>query len=485
MSSKIKQMDDYRVIRTLPELNNQSKQTFRQGRLDNSEGFLTLTIGKANCRLLNWSRTGLGFEASYPDSFPVGLKVGPVKIHAGEIEVYNGDIEIKSVRKVNETLSIVGAEFKSRLFLVEGIEAALGVSRVSSELTSAHEQMQEVNPEVCKLIIEMGSSLNRLKAFCDEQERSLAQMTLDCRTEATNILLPSLSKEVKKLFGNYNRKLAALLDIEQIPEDSTYHRLFEENIYPYFKSADLTRRAFEKPRGYAGDFEMMNAMYRNGYEGTDLIGKVLHNYTANEDSSESVQYRKPYFISLIEETMDHPGPKSFLSIACGPAIEVQELVNRWPQQKLDEARFTLFDLDRMALEHAQSKIFQNSINQNKTPNISFVNASVKSFLTHTTDAGSDFDLIYSGGLFDYLDNPTSKALVHKFFALLKPKGRLVIGNFTKNNTTKAFCHLITRWHLIHKTPEEMHGWCEGLPAGKVRMDFDPHGINAFLVIHKG
>jgi hypothetical protein len=75
-------------------------------------------------------------------------------------------------------------------------------------------------------------------------------------------------------------------------------------------------------------------------------------------------------------------------------------------------------------------------------------------------------------------------LVQSFYRLLKWGGTLVIGNLRKSNTTKAFCHLLVRWHLIHKNEDEMKEWTEGLSGANVTFDFDPKKTQAFIVIHK-
>ncbi len=42
----------------------------------------------------------------------------------------------------------------------------------------------------------------------------------------------------------------------------------------------------------------------------------------------------------------------------------------------------------------------------------------------------DFDLIYCAGLFDYLSDPVAKITTRKLYDALKPKGKLIIGNFS-------------------------------------------------------
>jgi chemotaxis methyl-accepting protein methylase len=173
-----------------------------------------------------------------------------------------------------------------------------------------------------------------------------------------------------------------------------------------------------------------------------------------------------------------------LSIACGPSVEFQEVAAKWPQSDLDRINVTLFDLDREALEHAQTKIYEMAVKTGKNPHVQFINASVKTFLSSNAESREMYDLIYSGGLFDYLDNVTSAALVRKFAAMMNPGGTLIIGNFTKENKTKAFLHLLTDWALIHKTEGEMKTWATGIDGVSVNVEYDTIGINAFLVVKK-
>ncbi len=488
MNNPAKEQDSQQqnVIKILPDQGT-TREIFRAQRSANTNTDIKLKLAGKFYDILNWSRTGLAFEAPF-DKNPVkpNQLVSEIEIHCGDIVVYKGALEVKSVRpsQQDKHFSSVGCEFKQQLFPVVGLQSALAVKEIASKVEGNYQELREVNPDICKVIVEFSSALQMMRKTCEDEEKRLAELTYDERHEAEKIFLAEMSKLAKRTFNEMSRRVATIIDVEVIPENSVYHRLFEENIYPYFQGADLVRRAFEKPRGYAGDFEMMNAIYRNGYEGNGLFGKVLHNYVTIEDQSETVLFRKPYFIGHMEKALATQGPKNILSIASGPAVEIQEVVRKWNQDLLSRTAFTLFDLDRMALEHAQTKIYQAALDTQKQVNTEFLNASVKAFLKHNATSKTEYDLIYSGGLFDYLDNLTAQGITHSLFKLLKPGGRLVIGNLTKENTTKAFCHLITRWHLIHKTEREMRAWADDLPDTAISFDYDPNHIQAFIVIVK-
>ena len=455
---------------------------FRQARLSNEQGLLTVEVAGRSYTVANWSRMGMAFMVpkDKDPNLALGQDIEKITVKLDGRDVYSGAIRVHVEREAKDHVQY-GLIFRSNLFMTDGISSGILALTARQESEEFQEQMGKLNPKIFELLVRMRAFLGKWKARCDEMEQSLGNLPLDRRLESEASFLKFGVEAVMASMKDFNKQIGELVDIESIPMDSVYHKLFEAEIYPYFSTADMAARAKNKPRGYAGDFEMMNQIYRNGFEGKDLLGKILHNYITNEDSSDSVNFRRPFFRAYYEELKNSPRKEfSALSIACGPALEVRELIADWPQEQLDRLYVTLFDLDNVALEHAQNSIFETAMPSGKTPKIQFINASVKSFLTQNSKVSGRYDLIYSGGLFDYLDNPTSTALTEKLFDNLNPGGKLIIGNFTKNNTTKAFCHLITHWHLIHKTEKEILAWAAKIPSASIQMKFDPHRINAFL-----
>jgi extracellular factor (EF) 3-hydroxypalmitic acid methyl ester biosynthesis protein len=466
-----------------PKGPSDNKGLFRQTRFINETETLFISIEGKTGRLKNWSRTGIGFEIEGTKAlYTEHQKIPTVTIQSGSLELFSGDIEVKSVKPIPNGF-YYGASFTNNLFLVEGVESATAVNQTLQAALETRKEFAILNPQFCQSVVTLSSVLRIIQKTCNEEEARWKGLTFDQRCEAERVFLPNMSLQIRDLLMRFNQEIATHVDIESLPENSIYHRVFHEEIYPYFEQADIARRSYEKPRGYAGDYEMMNQIYRNGFEGLSLFGKVLHHYTVNENSGESVKFRKPYLYGYYKKVLEKPGQKSVLSIASGPAVEFQEMVEKGTTADLDRLHVTLFDLDREALEHAQTKIFEKAVKRDVRPNVSFINASVKSFLGSATSE-TTFDLIYSAGLFDYLDNLTSAALVRKFYSMLKPGGTLLVGNFTRDNLTKAFLHLLGNWHLIHKTEQEMKNWATGIEGCTARIEYDRLKMIAFLVLER-
>jgi SAM-dependent methyltransferase len=461
-------------------------EAFHPTRFKNDANQLVLTIRGLPAVLLNWSQTGIGFELP-PDASPLkeGTRFTAISLTCGDIELYRGDIEVRWSGPGESGGTYYGAAFASGPFAVDTVDAALEVNRTARALASDAGEMEAVDPGFCQSVLALSAGLRATREACAAQEAALKLLPQDRRREAERVFLSEMARKVRTVFVHFNVKISEQVEVEKLPEDSRYHRVFREEIYPYFEGADLIRRAYEKPRGYAGDYEMMNQIYRDGFEGTDLFGKILHHYIANENSGESVKFRKLYLYGFYCKALERAGEQNVLSVACGPAVEYQEAVSLWRPEDLSRVRVTLFDLDREALEHVQARVLELADRRKVEPRVVYVNASVKSFLYANAHTHEKFDLIYSAGLFDYLDNLTSAALVRKFSAMLKPGGTLVIGNFTHANLTKAFLHLLTRWTLIHKSEQEMLNWTTGIEGCTAEIQFDQLKMNAFLVLRRG
>ena len=65
-----------------------------------------------------------------------------------------------------------------------------------------------------------------------------------------------------------------------------------------------------------------------------------------------------------------------------------------------------------------------------------------------------FDYVYSAGLFDYLDDPTAKALVRRVTSMLRPSGTLEVGNFAIWPAA-FFADMSCGWKLILRSEEQM------------------------------
>jgi extracellular factor (EF) 3-hydroxypalmitic acid methyl ester biosynthesis protein len=95
-----------------------------------------------------------------------------------------------------------------------------------------------------------------------------------------------------------------------------------------------------------------------------------------------------------------------------------------------------------------------------------------------------FDFIYSMGLFDYLAAPVAKAVLKNLYQILKPGGKLVIGNFHVSSPSKLYLDYWCDWVLFYRTEEEFIDLSKDCASTNVSVFFENTGSQMFLHIEK-
>jgi extracellular factor (EF) 3-hydroxypalmitic acid methyl ester biosynthesis protein len=264
---------------------------------------------------------------------------------------------------------------------------------------------------------------------------------------------------------------------------------FRKQVWNFILTSPLMRRPNLKPRGFAGDSEMMNMVYRNAYEGESTFGKLLHKYAVGLSTGHSVRYRRkliPEMLNKAQETFFcAPGERTrILSVACGPAFEIGDILAS--AQDFEKYHFSLLDQDQLALDEAFQLISDIEIKWGAKAQVEYANKSVRWMFgkkTFEQDLGK-FHFIYSMGLFDYLVSRVAKAVLKKLYQLLIPGGEIVVGNFHVSNNDRYFLEYWGDWHLIYRTENELINLFDDDPSAKVSVIFDKSGIQMFLHIKK-
>jgi extracellular factor (EF) 3-hydroxypalmitic acid methyl ester biosynthesis protein len=203
------------------------------------------------------------------------------------------------------------------------------------------------------------------------------------------------------------------------------------------------RRAFEKPRGYAGDAVMLDYIYRPTQSSLDGLASVIHEATTTLPNAKSILWRQDYLAHLINRTMISRETAEVLSVASGHMRELDRLRDI---TKDTNVRFTALDQDAASISEAQTTYREYAIL-----------GETKSFasLIRERVVAKRYDLIYSAGLFDYLQDSTAVALIKAMFARLEPGGVLSIANFTRDSHGRGFMAGFMDWCLNYRNEEDL------------------------------
>jgi extracellular factor (EF) 3-hydroxypalmitic acid methyl ester biosynthesis protein len=267
----------------------------------------------------------------------------------------------------------------------------------------------------------------------------------------------------------------------------------ETLVTPVVSVCPLHHRAYTKPLGYPGDYQVMLYYYNNALEGDSAFARVFHKFGVEHPLSNGVRTRKEFIVALLEEehkrylAMEKTDPVfRVASLGCGPAREISDFVKRqkgWP----GHAVFTLMDQEDQALSiayHSSHREIQaNGANGTLLClNLSFIQILRDPGLVPMEHAQH---FIFATGLFDYLRETTAQALLRGLYDQLAPGGLLAVGNAIGPNDYFWSAEFMLDWTMLYRTREEMRRLAQRLPeTADVNVVVEPGNAYYFLLVRK-
>jgi extracellular factor (EF) 3-hydroxypalmitic acid methyl ester biosynthesis protein len=313
--------------------------------------------------------------------------------------------------------------------------------------------------------------------------------------------LENVKKNVRKtVIETEGRKFMSFLDykldtLEKLVSDYTdeehqYHGFyFRKQLWHIIKCSPFMIRTNIKPRGYAGDFEMMKMIYDNDYNGHSTFGMILHKHSVEHPAAVAVRTRRKLIsqtFSKIKKSANKTDKRKIeiLSVACGPFYELQDIIDN--AKDTFHYNFTLLDQDQLALDTAKKIKEKKEKEFSVKLNVKFLNESVRTMLTtkKIADKWGKFNFIYSMGLFDYLTPPVARVVLRKLIQLLAPKGEMVIGNFHVSNPSKLYMEYWHDWVLYYRTEDEFLELLNSDKSVTGSVYFENTGSQMFLHLKK-
>ena len=274
--------------------------------------------------------------------------------------------------------------------------------------------------------------------------------------------------------------------VRKIPAADVPHLIefSRRQLHDFFMQAPAAHRAFQKPFGYPGDYEVMRFLYELPFEGSTLFAKTMSLVTDEMAASRAVRHRKDLIKRWLQKRLqDRSAPLRVLAIAAGPAQELCELLTETPRLPVP-IEVVMFDQDKGALAYAYRRI--QPLTENRAgPNVRIVylHESIKRLLKDRTlfDEFGTFDAIYSAGLFDYLRVPTAVQLARDFYSRLAPGGQLLVSNMVPENPSRWYMEHHLDWFLLYRTRAEMLEIGQRATSeARLRIVEEETGVNPFL-----
>ncbi len=347
-----------------------------------------------------------------------------------------------------------------------------------------------VSPEFKIAVSDMQTFFRELRIWLNQLELQTqpAYQVHDGRESEITLQLAALAvPAINALFEKFEA-VAKELGSDQRAAYASYMR---QNLHPLVLCAPFASRTFQKPRGYAGDYEMVNMIIRNGFEGDSLFAKILHFWFVSQPPAEAHRNRIAYLVAAIQRENLRLSrlsrPMRVFNFACGPAAEVQKFLQTCPFPA--DLHFTLADFDQETLEFARRFLRANKALPQSELKLNFRKMSVLQLIKEarkSVQAEADgFDLVYCAGLFDYLPDNTCKDLMDIFYDLLAPGGLLIATNVEESNPLRYGMEYLLDWHLIYRNDKNLLDIRpQNAELDEVCVRADDTGVNLFLEVRK-
>ncbi len=451
------------------------------------------------CAVRDFSRTGLSFLLEDGSlMFRIGDVISDLRFFSFDNEVHSGTATIIHVIDEfhdNRVISRIGCRFDN-LLDVSTIIKGDKVARLRNEYLDFIQSLaveDNLDQEFVYLTSHLHYLLSNFRARLKEEEERIGKEEEQTQDLLLNTLrelsLEAINEVALKYFDHLTKITGRFIDSKQ---HFIHREYFQKMLNEFLTASTLFNRAYTKPLGYAGDYEMMNIIYRNGFEGEDVFSQVMNKIDCEGSAAKAVRNRRDYLSRKIASTyrsVPEDGSCKIVSIACGPCVEMADFLGGLKEMKRTvKLDFIAMDQDENALDDASRRLFP-LIEGIQDIRIRVTRDNIKDLILGRNKKGNehyaDADLIYTAGLCDYLSNNAVARLVRELYRFLKPGGSLVVGNFGTFNPQRFKMEYGSEWFLIYRSEEEIRSFIKGLPEDIVySVEKEPEGVNLFLNVTK-
>jgi hypothetical protein len=318
-------------------------------------------------------------------------------------------------------------------------------------------------------------------------------------------VLSVLTKEISNQMTTTQdiEKILTILTNNLLVKGDTIEKLINNNLYmekikeifrvvtgSWFYQSPIMKMAYQKPRGYPGDYQLFEIIYDNKPLG-EGIGNYFDRCWLDGTYTVAVRTRKDKMKSIIKDYIGNTSSSCvrLLNIACGPSREIRELLSDpifLSHLQKKEVVYTGLDNDPMALEFSKSRLDHLPSNLE----VRFLNENVikiaKDGKNYSSLIGKQ-DVIYILGLSEYLPDRIFKRLITFLFELLNDQGMLVVTYKDKDIPVPGIPpDWLNDWTFNKWSQEDLVNLANGLGSDidSFRIEKEITGCIFFLMITK-
>ncbi|MCX5727036.1 MAG: class I SAM-dependent methyltransferase [Candidatus Saganbacteria bacterium] len=330
-----------------------------------------------------------------------------------------------------------------------------------TERTSISKFFSEDVKKYLNLLIELDQKIKNKAVASDEIQKTLNSATLKV-VEQGSILETTLANKIL---------------IEKIKNT------FRELISPWFKQGKIMTRALEKPRGYAGDYEMLEIIY-NDKPLSEGFGYYFDMGFLAGGLTVAVRNRKNKMVEILGNLIiNWKGSElHILNLACGSCRDIKDLFASEFIPKTN-INISCLDQDEKALEFSKNSL-------KSLPGNIKVNFTKEDIMHLIRDKKPEIlnnqHIIYSIGLADYLPDRILMKLISNCYNALPAEGKLVISYKDRNKYAPIREDWLTDWKFVPRDENTVLQMMEKLHISRSSIEItrEPSQIVFFITLKK-
>lgn len=281
-------------------------------------------------------------------------------------------------------------------------------------------------------------------------------------------------RQVRQVFKQ-SQHFCRRFELQSVGEEALLRaaqQFFRQEIGPWFRKSWIVNRAYSKPSGFAGDYEMLNRLYDQATPARGL-GGYIDLCILDLPLARAVRGRLVAVKAfLLKEIASRKRPIRILDIASGPCREYSD----WPNTQ-QPVEVVALDNDKEALNYVRQQVVSNL-----PPNCGLYPERYNALRTRSSSATlrnfGSFDIIYSVGLCDYLTDKQLIGLFASWRETLNEHGALYIAFKDTERYDKTPYQWHLDWFFHQRTESDVLSLYEraGFDIGSIQTSRDSTGI---------
>ena len=340
---------------------------------------------------------------------------------------------------------------------------------------------------------------------CADEQAAMERAFADCSGASEEIV--GLQNDLNALIDDQVKRLIDLIGDDAqawryAPEVVTGHRFFQD----YLARAGFFRADPTETGESSVDLSMFLIISSAPEQADTAYALALRRFMVGLPGAVALR-RSLHGLTAMLESL--PSGARVLALDCGPALEVQALVTSRQQAIF----LDLFEKDRRILDYLLQHVRCDGLRVVSCNPFELLSGS-RQFPILTPESAEAFvrlepasyDLVYVRSLFNSVSSNIASpsrgvaGLASLLFDLVKPGGRLVIGNYLTpgaanphDRASQFLLEVFARWHLVYRSAGEIVGFAENLPSyayhaslldETLQQQLAPSSVIGFLVLDR-